>query len=48
MNKQASLMAATAATAVAFGLRQRLRRAEEELDLMKRQLEENKGKQYPV
>ena len=44
MNKQASLLAAAAATAKVFGLRQSLGRAEEELGLVKRQLEENKGK----
>ena len=44
MNKQASLLAAAAATAEVSGLRLNLGRAEEELRLMKRQLEENKGK----
>ena len=43
MNKQASLLAA-AATAEVSGLRQNLGWAEEELGLVKRQLEENKGK----
>ena len=44
MNKQASLLAAATATAEVSGLRQNLGRAEEELGLVKRQLEENKGK----
>ena len=48
MNKHASLLAAAATTAEVSGPRQSLGRAEEEPDLMKRQLEENKGKQYPV
>lgn len=48
MNKQASLLAAAATTAEVSGLRQSLGQAEEELGLVKRQLEENKGKQYPV
>ena len=44
MNKQASLPAAAALTAEVSGLKQNLGRAEEELGLVKRQLEENKGK----
>ena len=44
MNKQASLLATAAATVEVSGLRQSLGRAEEELGLVKRQLEENKGK----
>ena len=44
MNKQAVLLAAAARTAEVTGLRRDLRQAEEELGLMKRQLEENKGK----
>ena len=43
MNKQASLLAATAHTAEVSGLKQNLEWADEELDLMKKQLEENKG-----
>ena len=43
MNKQASLLAA-ASTVEVSGLRQSPGWAEEELGLMKRQLEENKGK----
>ena len=43
MNKQASLLAAAAHTAEVFGLKQNLERAEEELGLMKKQLEESKG-----
>ena len=48
MNKQASLLASAARTAEVSGLKQDLGRAEEEHDLVKRQLEENKGKRYPV
>ena len=44
MCKQASLLAAAAATVEVFRLRQNLGRAEEELGLVKRHLEENKGK----
>ena len=43
MNKQASLLAAVALTAEVSGLKRNLGRAEEELGLVKRQLEENKG-----
>ena len=43
VNKQASLLAATAHTAEVTGLKQNLERAEEELGLMKKQLEERKG-----
>ena len=43
MKKQASLLAAAAHNAEVSGLKQSLERAEEELGLMKRQLEENKG-----
>ena len=38
------MLAAAAATAEVAGLRQSLGQAEEELGLMKKQLEENKGK----
>ena len=48
MNKQASLLAAAARTAEVFGLKRDLERTEEELSLVKRQLEKNKGTQYPV
>ena len=48
VNKQASLLAAAARTAEVSGLKRDLERAEGELGLVKRQLEENKGKQYPV
>ena len=41
---QASLLAAVACTAVVSGLKRDLGRAEEELGLVKRQLEDNKGK----
>ena len=44
MNEQASLLATATATTEVSGLRQNLGRAEEELGLVKRQLEENKGK----
>ena len=44
MNKQASLLAVAAATAEVSELRQNLGRAEEELGLVKRHLEEKKGK----
>ena len=44
MNKQALLLAAAARTAEVSGLKRDLRWAEEELGLVKRQLEENKGK----
>ena len=44
MNKQALLLAATAHTAEVAGLKRDLGWAEEELSLVKRQLEENQGK----
>ena len=44
MNKQALLLAATARTAEVSILKRDLERTEEELGLVKRQLEENKGK----
>ena len=44
MNKQASLLAAAARTAEVFRLKRDLGRAKEELSLVKRNLEENKGK----
>ena len=44
MNKQASLLVAAARTAEVSGLKRDLERTEEELGLVKRQLEENKGK----
>ena len=44
VNKQVSLLAAAARTAEVSGLRRDLERAEGELGLAKRQLEENKGK----
>ena len=47
MNKQASLLAAATRTAEVSGLKQDLERTEGELGLVKRQLEENKGTQYP-
>ena len=43
VNKQAVMLAAAAYTAEVAGLEQDLKRAEEELSLTKRQLEENKG-----
>ena len=48
MNKQALLLAAAARTAEVSGLKRDLGWAEEELGLVKRQLEENKGKRYSV
>ena len=44
MNKQASLLAVVSLTAEVSGLKRNLGRAREELGLVKRQLEENKGK----
>ena len=44
MNKHASLLAISARTAEVFRLKRDLERTEEELGLVKRQLEENKGK----
>ena len=43
MNKRASLLAAAAHTAEVSGLKQSLERAEEELGLMKKQLEDSQG-----
>ena len=43
MNKQASLRAATAQTAEVSVLKQKLERAEEELGLVKKQLEDSQG-----
>ena len=48
MNKQASQLAVAARTAEVSGLKQDLERAEGELGLVKRQLEENKGTQCPL
>ena len=42
------LLAAAARTTEVTGLQRDLKQAEEELSLMKRQLEENKGEWYPV
>ena len=44
VNKQALLLTAVARTAEVTGLKRDLGQAEEELGLVKRQLEENKGK----
>ena len=44
VNKQASLLATAAHTVEVSGLKRDLERSEEELGLVKRQLEENKGK----
>ena len=44
VNKQASLLAAAARTTEVAGLKRDLGPVEEELSLVKRQLEENKGK----
>ena len=46
MYVQASLLAAAARTAEVSALKQDLKRSEDELILTKRQLKENKGKQY--
>ena len=43
MNKQVPLQAAAAHPAEVSGLKQKLERAEEELGLVKKQLEENQG-----
>ena len=43
MNKQASLLAAAAHTVEVSGLKQNLERAEKELGLVKKQLEDNQG-----
>ena len=48
VNKQASLLAAAARIAEVSGLKQDLERTEGELGLVKRQLEESHGTQYPV
>ena len=45
MNKQASSLAATSHTAEVSGLKQSLERAEEELDRVKKQLEDKQGMQ---
>ena len=45
---QASLLAAAARTAEVAALKRDLERSKEELGLAKRQLEESKGKLYPV
>ena len=48
MYVQASLLAAAAHTAEVSALKQDLERSENELGLIKRQLEESKGKKYLV
>ena len=45
MNKQASLLATAARTAEVSGLKQNLKQAEEELGLVKKQLEDSQGMQ---
>ena len=45
MNKKASLRAATAQPAEVSGLKQKLERAEKELGLVKKQLEDSQGMQ---
>ena len=48
VNKQALLLTAAARTAEVAKLNRDLEQAQGELGLMKRQLEDNKGKRYPV
>ena len=48
VNKQASLLAATARTAEVSTLKQDLERTEGELSLVKRQLDESQGTQHPI
>ena len=48
VNKKTSLLAAAARTAEVSGLKQDLERTKGELDLVKRQLEENQGTYYPA
>ena len=48
VNKKTSLLAAAARTAEVSGLKQDLERAEGELGLVKRQLEESQGTQCPI
>ena len=48
VNKQALLLTTAARTAEVAGLKHDLGQAEEELDLVKKQLEENKGKLNPI
>ena len=48
MYVQASLLAAAARTAEVSALKQALKQSEDELGLTKGQLEESKGKIYPV
>ena len=48
MNKQVSLQAATAHAAEVSGLKRKLERDEEELGLVKKQLEDSQGVQYPM
>jgi len=48
VNKQASLLAAATRTAEVSGLKRDLERTQGELGLVKRQLEESQGTQYPI
>ena len=48
VNKQASLLATAARTVEVSGLKRDLERIEGELGLVKRQLEESQGTQYPI
>ena len=48
MRMQASLLASAALTAEVAALKQDLKGSKDELGLAKRQLEENKGKRYPI
>ena len=48
VNKQVVLLAAAVRTAEVAGLKRHLEQAQGELGLRKRQLEENKGEQFPA
>ena len=48
MNKQASLLAATSHSAEVSKLKQSLEQADQELDRVKKQLEDKQGMQWPV
>ena len=48
VNKQVSLLAATSHSVEVFGLKQSLKRTEEELGRVKKQLEDKQGMQWPI